>query len=109
MTTPLQLAGEAVEQLRATPLAPYAGIYEGYPGEGGFAPSTKGGYLRCLGHFGRWMSQGGLDAEDLDETSSRNFSTSTCRVAGVRLRLCVRARLFGPHSGICWSSCASMR
>ncbi len=28
MTIPLQLAGNRVEQLRATPLAPYAGSYE---------------------------------------------------------------------------------
>jgi len=67
MTTPLQLGGNAVEQLRATPLAPYARIYEGYLGDRGYAPSTKGGYFRCLVHFGRWMSQGGLDAEDLDD------------------------------------------
>ena len=44
MTTPLQLGG-TVEQLRATPLAPYARIYEGYLGDRGYAPSTKGGYF----------------------------------------------------------------
>ena len=63
MTTPRQLGGNAVEQLRATPLAPYARIYEGYLGDRGYAPSTKGGYFRCLVHFGQWMSQSGLDAE----------------------------------------------
>lgn len=98
MTTPLQLAGDAVEQLRATPLAPYAGIYEGYLGEGGYAPSTKGGYFRCLGHFGRWMSQGGLDAEDLDEDVVARFFDEhlphcRCPAPAVRTRAALRAAL----------------
>jgi site-specific recombinase XerD len=67
MTATLQLSANPLDQLRATALAPFAGIYEGYLSDHGYAPSTQGGYLRCLAHFGRWMSQCGLDAEDLDE------------------------------------------
>ena len=51
MTATLQLSANPLDQLRATVLAPYAGIYEGYLSEGGYAPSTKGGYFRCLTHF----------------------------------------------------------
>lgn len=41
--------------------------YEGYLGDHGYALSTKGGHLRCLVHYGRWMSQCGLNAENLEE------------------------------------------
>ena len=67
MTATLQLSRNWLGRLRAGALAPYAGIYEGYLGERGCAPSTKKGYLRCLVHLGWWMSQCGLDAENLDE------------------------------------------
>ena len=73
MTATLQLSENPLGQLRSTPLAPYAGIYEGYLGDHGYAPSTQGGYLRCLVHFGRWMSQCGLNAEDLDEEGVAQF------------------------------------
>lgn len=73
MTATLQLSANPLDQLRATALAPYAGIYEGYLSDGGYAPSTRGGYLRCLVHFGRWMSQCGLNAEDLDEEVVAQF------------------------------------
>ena len=65
MTATLQLSGNPLDQLRTTALGPYAGIYEGYLSDRGYAPSTAGGYFRCLVHFGRWMSQCRLDAEDL--------------------------------------------
>jgi integrase/recombinase XerC len=73
MTATLQLSANPLDQLRATALAPFAGIYEGYLSDHGYAPSTQGGYLRCLAHFGRWMSQCGLDAEDLDEEVVAQF------------------------------------
>ena len=73
MTATLPLTGSPQDQLRATALAPYVGVYEGYLGDRGYAPSTTGGYLRCLAHFGRWMSQCRLDAEDLDEGAICQF------------------------------------
>jgi len=73
MTATLQLCANPLDQLQATALAPHAGIYEGYLSERGYAPSTQGGYLRCLVHFGRWMSQCGLNAEDLDEEVVAQF------------------------------------
>ena len=42
MTATLQLSGNPLDQLRATALAPYADIYEGYLGDRGYAPSTQG-------------------------------------------------------------------
>jgi hypothetical protein len=41
MTANLQLSGNPLGQLRATPLAPYAGVYAGYLGDRGYAPSTQ--------------------------------------------------------------------
>ena len=73
MTATLQLSGNSLGQLRSTPLAPYAGVYEDYLSDCGYAPSTKGGYVRCLVHFGRWMSECGLNAEDLDEEVVARF------------------------------------
>jgi len=73
MTATLQLSGNPLGQLRSTPLAPYAGVYEGYLGDHGYAPSTKGRHFCCLVHFGRWMSQCGLNAEDLDEEAVGQF------------------------------------
>lgn len=73
MTATLQLSGNPLDQLRTTALGPYAGIYEGYLSDRGYAPSTAGGYSRCLVHFGRWMSQCRLDAEDLDEDVVAQF------------------------------------
>jgi len=73
MTATLQLSGNPLGQLRSTPLAPYAGVFEDYLRDGGYASSTQGRHLRCLVHFGRWMSQCGLDAEDLDEEVVAQF------------------------------------
>jgi site-specific recombinase XerC len=73
MTATRQLSANPLDQLRATPLAPYAGIYEGYLSDRGYAPSTKGRYFRCLVHVGRWMSQCRLDAQDLDEDVVAQF------------------------------------
>ena len=73
MTATLQLSGNWLDRLQAGALAPYAGIFEGYLGERGCAPSTKKGYLRCLVHLGWWMSQCGLDAENLDEEVVAQF------------------------------------
>jgi len=73
MTATLQLSGNPLDQLLATALAPYAGIYEQYLGGHGYAPSTKKGYFGCLAHFGRWMSQSRLEAEDLDEEAVAQF------------------------------------
>ena len=73
MTATLQLCASPVDQVQATALAPYAGIYEGYFRDSGYAPSTQGRHLRCLVHFGRWMSQCGLNAEDLDEEVVAQF------------------------------------
>lgn len=73
MTATLQLSGNPLGQLRSTALAPYAEIYEGYLGDRGYAPSTQGRHLRCLVHFSRWMSECGLNADDLDEKVVAQF------------------------------------
>jgi hypothetical protein len=41
MTATLQLSGNPLGQLRPTPLAPHAGVYEGYLRDCGYAPSTN--------------------------------------------------------------------
>ena len=41
MTATLQLCTNPVDQLQATALAPYAGIYEGDLSDRGYAPSTR--------------------------------------------------------------------
>jgi hypothetical protein len=48
MTATLQLSGNWLDRLQAGALAPYAGIYQGYLGERGCAPSTEIGYLPAL-------------------------------------------------------------
>jgi len=73
MTATLQLSGNPLGQLRSTPLALYAGVYEDYLSDCGYAPSTKERHFRCLVHFGRWMSECGLNAEDLDEEVVAQF------------------------------------
>ncbi len=40
MTATLQLSGNPLDQLRTTALGPFAGIYEGYLSDRGYAPST---------------------------------------------------------------------
>ena len=47
MTATLQLSGNPLDQLRTTALGPYAGIYEGYLSDRGYAPSTPGGAPRA--------------------------------------------------------------
>ena len=42
MTATLQLSGNPLDQLRTTALGPYAGIYEGYLSDRGYAPSPSG-------------------------------------------------------------------
>ena len=73
MTATLQLSGDPLEQLRSTTLAPSAGLYARHLSDYGYAPSTQGDYLRGLVHFGRWISQCGLNAEDLDEEVVARF------------------------------------
>ena len=73
MTATLELSGNWLARLQADALAPYAGIYEGYLADRGCALSTKKRYLRCLVHLGWWMSQCGLDVEDLDEEVVAQF------------------------------------
>ena len=74
MTASLELSGTWLDRLQAGALAPYEGIYEGYLADrGGGALSTKKRYLRCLVHLGWWMSQCGLDVEDLDEEVVAQF------------------------------------
>ena len=108
MTATLQLSGDPVEQLRATTLAPYAGLYARHLSDYGYAPSTQGDYLRGLVHFGRWISQCGLKGGTLAKRSSRGFSTSTYPIAGVRLRSYARAQRFRSRSAIFWWSCGPM-
>ncbi len=73
MTSSRKLSCNPIDKLPSSALAPYVGVYEGYLGDRGYASSTKRGYLRCLAHFGRWMSQCRLDAEDLDEDIVAQF------------------------------------
>jgi len=73
MTATLELSGTWLERLQAGALAPYAGIYAGYLAARGCALSTKKRCLRCLVHLGWWMSQCGLDVEDLDEEVVAQF------------------------------------
>ena len=47
MTATLQLSGNPLDQLRTTVLGPYAGIYEGYLSDRGYAPSPPGGAPRA--------------------------------------------------------------
>jgi site-specific recombinase XerD len=88
MAATRELPANPLDQLRATVLAPYAGLYEGYLRDGSYAPSTQGGYLRGLVQFGRWMSQGGLNAADLDEDVVAQF-------LGEHLSECRRRALIG--------------
>ena len=47
MIATLQLSGNPLDQMRTTALGLYAGIYEGYLSDRGYAPSPSGGAPRA--------------------------------------------------------------
>jgi integrase/recombinase XerC len=59
--------------LRNSALAPHIDAYEAYLCKGRYASVTIRGRLACVAHFARWMSQGCLAVQLLDERTVRQF------------------------------------
>jgi hypothetical protein len=56
-----------LERLRVGPLAPYLDIYLSRIEQDGFLPSSVPCQLYAIARFSKWLQQGGVRLEDIDE------------------------------------------
>ena len=63
----------SAELLPPGQMVPYVEVLAAYLAGRRYAPCTIGTYLECVGHFGRWLSQCGLDIHRIDEEVVRRF------------------------------------
>jgi site-specific recombinase XerD len=62
-----------LERLRVGPLAPYLDIYISRIEQDGFLPSSVPCQLYAIARFSKWLQQGGVRIEDIDEIRMRRF------------------------------------
>jgi hypothetical protein len=62
-----------LERLRVGPLAPYLDLYLRRIEQDGFLPSSVPCQLYAIARFSKWLQQGGVWLEDIDEIGVRRF------------------------------------
>jgi site-specific recombinase XerC len=62
-----------LERLRVGPLAPYLDVYLRRIEQDGFLPSSVPCQLYAIARFSKWIEQGGVRLEDIDEVGMRRF------------------------------------
>ena len=62
-----------LERLRVGPLAPYLDVYLTRIEQDGFLPSSVPCQLYAIARFSKWLQQGGVPLEDIDEIRMRRF------------------------------------
>jgi site-specific recombinase XerC len=62
-----------LERLRVGPLAPYLDIYISRIEQDGFLPTSVPCQLYAIARFSKWLQQGGVRIEDIDEIRMRRF------------------------------------
>jgi hypothetical protein len=65
-----------LERLRVGPLAPYLDLYLRRIEQDGFLPSSVPCQLYAIARFSKWLQQGGVWLEDIDEIGVRRFWTA---------------------------------
>ena len=74
-----------IDWLATGPLAPYVDAYKQYLTDRGYAATTFGNCIRCIGHFAQWIRERRLRVHGIDETVVAEFLDDhlpRCRCVG---------------------------